>query len=597
MLDRSAMLPVDDDVASRRLGVGAALRRALAANTIGRQPAHRPVQRWGRPRRLRRALVARPSARLHAGRATGPRRPPGPAVVANARRARSDRCRLPPRRRRRDRPHRARPHRVAAVCPACSSAVASGGVVLANAHGCGLIEDDSLAQYWPDAAAALTGSSPRLPQLGDAARTAQLRDVPDVPRRRARSTPPSSCASTPSPARTASRSCPGATGASSHPATIRRARPRIVAKDVWVLDRRKSLPLVVTPLPQVDLARSVPTRAADALFWMGRAAERAEAIARTLRVVAARRRQDPMLMTVDEGRWSTLVAAALRVARQRRLHRSSRRTPAEPRGRPRRRRRRRHEEARPAAAHVRRRGGIGRRVPPRRHGPSADQQRRRSSTRSPAARPRWRRSTTCWTRSPRSPGCGTSRPSVARRGASATSASASNGRSSCSASCARAVPSPASREERPRRPTSPPSTCCWRRTRASSPTAVSIAATSPLAPALHLLLRDRDNPRGLATCLDRIAEHVADVGWPEGATMVRRLIVRHRRPRRRREDERQVLGDTATALAGFADEVVARWFATPVKPMLMRAGRARGDSDGDSLPGLAPHDVRVLASR
>ena len=38
------------------------------------------------------------------------------------------------------------------------------------------------------------------------------------------------------------------------------------------------------PLPQVDLVSSVPTRAADAMFWLGRAAERAEAIARTARV-------------------------------------------------------------------------------------------------------------------------------------------------------------------------------------------------------------------------------------------------------------------------------------------------------------------------
>ena len=65
--------------------------------------------------------------------------------------------------------------------------------------------------------------------------------------------------------------------------------------------RRRSSP----PLPQVDLAASVPTRAADALFWMGRAAERAEAIARTLRVVAGRRRQDPLLVTIDGGRWAS----------------------------------------------------------------------------------------------------------------------------------------------------------------------------------------------------------------------------------------------------------------------------------------------------
>ena len=32
---------------------------------------------------------------------------------------------------------------------------------------------------------------------------------------------------------------------------------------------------------------SVPTRAADSLYWLGRASERAEAVARSMRVVAA----------------------------------------------------------------------------------------------------------------------------------------------------------------------------------------------------------------------------------------------------------------------------------------------------------------------
>ena len=101
----------------------------------------------------------------------------------------------------------------------------------------------------------------------------------------------------------------------------RRPSARTV-KDVWVLDASLSLPPVVTPLPQVDLAASVPTRAADALFWMGRAAERAEAIARTLRVVGGRRRQDPLLVVADGGRWSsrarTSLQAVARVVERRR---------------------------------------------------------------------------------------------------------------------------------------------------------------------------------------------------------------------------------------------------------------------------------------
>ncbi len=62
--------------------------------------------------------------------------------------------------------------------PGLLSAAASGGVVLANAHGCGLLEDLDLAPFWPIAAEALAGVSLRLPQLGSAARTAQLRTFP-----------------------------------------------------------------------------------------------------------------------------------------------------------------------------------------------------------------------------------------------------------------------------------------------------------------------------------------------------------------------------------------------------------------------------------
>jgi uncharacterized alpha-E superfamily protein len=71
----------------------------------------------------------------------------------------------------------------------------------------------------------------------------------------------------------------------------------------------------VAPLPQVDLTSSVPTRAAVALFWLGRAAERAEAIAKTARVVASRRQTDASLTTSDGGRWATRMAGVLRAVR------------------------------------------------------------------------------------------------------------------------------------------------------------------------------------------------------------------------------------------------------------------------------------------
>lgn len=57
-----------------------------------------------------------------------------------------------------------------------------------------------------------------------------------------------------------------------------------VGKDVWVLGaaRRPRLAVAAPGVPQVDLRRSLPTRAAEALYWAGRHAERAEAAARTV---------------------------------------------------------------------------------------------------------------------------------------------------------------------------------------------------------------------------------------------------------------------------------------------------------------------------
>ncbi len=62
-------------------------------------------------------------------------------------------------------------------------------------------------------------------------------------------------------------------------------------KDVWVLDpesrdrrRRAAAPAI----PQIDLRRSLPTRAAEAMYWTGRMAERAEMAARTAVVALTR---------------------------------------------------------------------------------------------------------------------------------------------------------------------------------------------------------------------------------------------------------------------------------------------------------------------
>jgi uncharacterized alpha-E superfamily protein len=75
---------------------------------------------------------------------------------------------------------------------------------------------------------------------------------------------------------------------------------------------------VVAPpkLPQVDFGRSVPTRAADALYWTNRAAERAEALARTMRVISSRIEQDPGLAALRSGAWCRTMAGIAQRARR-----------------------------------------------------------------------------------------------------------------------------------------------------------------------------------------------------------------------------------------------------------------------------------------
>src|SRR5690606_8682277 len=89
-----------------------------------------------------------------------------------------------------------------------------------------------------------------------------------------------------------------------------------VAKDVWVLGRTTA-PALGPRLPQVDFAASVPTRAADALYWSSRAAERAEAMARTARVISGRLEQDPGLAGLHGGVWTQrMLAVAAAVGRR-----------------------------------------------------------------------------------------------------------------------------------------------------------------------------------------------------------------------------------------------------------------------------------------
>ena len=88
-------------------------------------------------------------------------------------------------------------------------------------------------------------------------------------------------------------------------------------KDVWVLTDPTAQRVIAGPtaiarrnrLPQIDLRDSLPTRSAEALFWLGRNAERAEAAARAARLVIARTGSDPALVS---SAWLPIAIEALR---------------------------------------------------------------------------------------------------------------------------------------------------------------------------------------------------------------------------------------------------------------------------------------------
>ena len=208
--------------------------------------------------------------------------------------------------------------------PGLLLAVRSGGVVLANAHGSGVLEDPSLAPLWSTAAEAATGTSLRLAPLED----------PGMDHERFMASPVHDLDGLGGAAvvlrlyavRGADGSAqvavlPGGTGRVLAPGDDPRTPTACIAKDVWVIGRTLS-PVVVDPLPQVDLASSVPTRAASSLYWMNRAAERVEILARTVRVISDRHERDPGLASLQGGIWVDRVQGLLRALRRARDERS-----------------------------------------------------------------------------------------------------------------------------------------------------------------------------------------------------------------------------------------------------------------------------------
>lgn len=463
--------------------------------------------------------------------------------------------------------------------PGLLSAVASGGVELANAHGCGLLEDPELAAYWP-AAAAAAGTELRLPQLGAAAGSASLTTYPSfrggdlddaavVLRLHVVCGPDGATV------------VPGGNGrvlaVDDDP---RRPTARLV-KDVWVLDPTASLPPIVTVLPQVDLAASVPTRAAAAMYWTGRAAERAEAIARTMRVVATRRRQDPLLVTADGGRWARRAAAALiaATAGDGTAAGSSPRAPVLA-----------LEAATQAAAQA-----LGQRL--------------RVFVADAASVGEFLSGTTARVLTEVAAlvepfGAGRARPADVDDVLASLAAFAGAWNESTVRGPAWRLGDIGVRLERalvvtglagalagsfddPLELGGDPAAGVGVDAAGAASLEVLLAANESLVayrrqhrsdvalePALELLLRDHDNPRGFAACMDRLAEHVADIGWRDGDVAVVRLAAMVEEVSAETLASPSHLVAVRATVGELATLVGDTWFATPVKPMLMGAGRA-----------------------
>ncbi len=197
--------------------------------------------------------------------------------------------------------------------PGLLLATTSGSVRLANAHGTGVIEDPELAERWDEVgewldATPSTDNDRRLLRHLPASRRSEVQwerqptydgasvlDRPVILRMHAVATDHGIEVLPGSSAR------PLALNDDPTNSTLARA------KDMWVLGT--AAPSGVgrrRPLPQVDLVASVPTRAAEALFWAGRALERTELVARTLRVVL-----DRTGGTTDSDRGAAWVAPAI----------------------------------------------------------------------------------------------------------------------------------------------------------------------------------------------------------------------------------------------------------------------------------------------
>lgn len=86
----------------------------------------------------------------------------------------------------------------------------------------------------------------------------------------------------------------------------------VVRKDVWALaGGRHRVAGPVLTLPQIDLGTSLPSRNAEALYWMGRHAEAAETAIRLVQTIGAELDETPELATDAGGAWVAMFCAGL----------------------------------------------------------------------------------------------------------------------------------------------------------------------------------------------------------------------------------------------------------------------------------------------
>ncbi len=105
----------------------------------------------------------------------------------------------------------------------------------------------------------------------------------------------------------------GLTSSASDPGDVRMSSGG-VSKDTWVVASAEDQSWSsrrATPLPQVDLRASVTSRAAEAMYWIGRNLERSETVIRVVRSIEQTLSLSPELRDEAGGTWMRTVEAAV----------------------------------------------------------------------------------------------------------------------------------------------------------------------------------------------------------------------------------------------------------------------------------------------